>query len=656
MNEKAERLKKEGTEFWRQKNYQKAADKFEEAIKFAPNNHVLYSNCSGAYSAMKNYEKALEFAEKCVEINPNWYKSHSRKATALFYLNKYKKAIESYEKGIELDPNNKQMKTDLEKCNNALKRQKQQAQQQMYQMQQMFQILYTEKIWALIEGNKKTAPYMEDNNFVEMIKQIQKDQNAMQQYISDPRLMDVIGLIMGIDPNMRPQQPPQPKTQPKKHSDEKPNDEEQEQEQEQEQEKEQEKEQEQEQEQEQQQQQTKENKIEKPKENVNKNVNENENEKEKEKGSLEEKEKENKKDTKNKKKKDKEKEKEIKTAVKQNLKKEIGVEININKSNEFKSQGNKYFLKKKFSEALILYDKAIEYNPNNILLYNNKAAAYIEMGEFETAYKQCETAIGIGRKTRATYEDVAKVYSRMGNGYKRQGNLKKSIEMYKKALTEHRSAPILKLLRITEKEKEEKDRLEYIDPEKAIEAKNEGNRHFKNNDFPEAIKYYTEAIKRDPKNPIYYSNRAAAYTKLGSIPQAEKDCDYILENLDPKFVKAYTRKGFLYLLKKQYNKAMKIYQDALEIDPKNKEASNGLTKTIKAIQLEQQKSRNGEVDEEKIKRAMSDPEIREILSDPLFQKIMEDINNNPRAREKHLQDPIVRDKISKLMAAGVINY
>ncbi|KAJ6232157.1 hsp70-hsp90 organizing protein [Anaeramoeba flamelloides] len=607
MNEKAEQLKKEGTDFWRKKDYKKAAEKFEEAIKFAPDNHVLYSNTSGAYVAMKNYEKALEFAEKCVEIKPDWFKSHSRKATALFYLHRYNKATKSYEKGLELAPENKQMKTDLEKCKNLMMKQQQQAQQQMFQMQQMFQVLYTEKIWDLIKGNKKTAGYMEDKSFVEMIKHIQKDQNAMQQYISDKRLMDVISLIMGIDPNMRPQ-PETTEEEPKTKTEEKPK--------------------------------------------------ETEKEKEKEKIVVEEKEEKQEKEEKEMEIETEEEQKETKTEkiVEEEVEKETKNKIDVNKSNEFKSQGNKLFSKKKFNEAIEFYEKAIECNPNNILLYNNKAAAYIEMGEFETAYKLCEQAIEIGRNTRATYEDVAKVYCRMGNGHKRQGELEKSIEMYKKALTEHRSASILKLLRSTEKEKEEKDRLAYIDPEKAVEAKNEGNKHFKNNDFPEAIKFYTEAIKRDPKNPIYYSNRAAAYTKLGSIPQAEKDCDYILEHLDPKFVKAFTRKGFLFLLTKQYNKAMKIYQEALEIDPKNKEASNGLTKTIRAIQLEQQKTQNGEVDEEKIKRAMSDPEIRQILSDPLFRKILDDINNDPRAREKHLQDPLVRDKISKLMQAGVIKY
>lgn len=54
----------------------------------------------------------------------------------------------------------------------------------------------------------------------------------------------------------------------------------------------------------------------------------------------------------------------------------------------------------------------------------------------------------------------------------------------------------------------------YQDPELAEKAKNEGNEFFKVENWGDAIRSYSEAIKRNPKNAVYYSNRAVAYIKV----------------------------------------------------------------------------------------------------------------------------------------------
>ena len=87
---------------------------------------------------------------------------------------------------------------------------------------------------------------------------------------------------------------------------------------------------------------------------------------------------------------------------------------------------------------------------------------------------------------------------------------------------------------------------------------------FKDQDYPEAVKHYTEALQRGPPavNPEaykLYSNRAACFTKLGAYPDGIKDADECIR-LKPNFPKGYSRKGHLQFFMKDYDKAIATYQ------------------------------------------------------------------------------------------------
>lgn len=61
----------------------RSSDKFTQAIELEPQNHVLYSNRSGAYASKKEFDKALEDANKTTQIKPDWAKGWGRKGSAL---------------------------------------------------------------------------------------------------------------------------------------------------------------------------------------------------------------------------------------------------------------------------------------------------------------------------------------------------------------------------------------------------------------------------------------------------------------------------------------------------------------------------------------------------------------------------------------------
>lgn len=119
------------------------------------------------------------------------------------------------------------------------------------------------------------------------------------------------------------------------------------------------------------------------------------------------------------------------------------------------------------------------------------------------------------------------------------------------------------------------------DPEKKKSAealKNEGNHLMKLEKYQEALTYYNRAITMDATNPVFYCNRAAAYSKLGELQKSIDDCKMSLR-YDPNYGKAYGRLGLAYSKMNRYEDAITAYQTALSIEPNNIDYQNNLAVT-----------------------------------------------------------------------------
>jgi stress-induced-phosphoprotein 1 len=314
-----------------------------------------------------------------------------------------------------------------------------------------------------------------------------------------------------------------------------------------------------------------------------------------------------------------------------------------------KALGNDAFNAGDMNSALRHYDRAIELDPTNVTYYNNKATVLGRLNCHDEAVSLIKQAIDIGRRNRQPYEVIARAFQKLAVAYRAQNNYPAAIEALKSSLAEKNDPAIKKELRRLEDTWQRQKAAAYEDPTIAEREREAGNEVFKNGDLPGAIARYTEAIKRAPRNPLLYLNRAAAYQRLGELPIAVADCDQALA-IDPNFAKAYTRKGYCHLKMKEFHRARECYDSALRIDPNNADAIDGLQNVSDEIA----KSRYSEPDEERLKRAAADPEIKRILQDPGMQQIMKDLQENPAKFSYYMADPKIGEGLLKLRDAGFI--
>ena len=317
-----------------------------------------------------------------------------------------------------------------------------------------------------------------------------------------------------------------------------------------------------------------------------------------------------------------------------------------------KDEGNAHYKARRFDEALSAYRRAQELVPTDATFLLNESAVHFETGDFEQCIAVCRRAIELGRAegSRAPFQTMAKIFARLGNAHAKRRELAEAIEAYESSMLEHRNDDVQLKLKALKVELKKKLEAEYQDPVKAEEAKEAGNEHFKAGRFDEAIKAYSEAVKRNPAEPRYLTNRAAAKAKRMDWQGSLEDAELALK-LDPKNVKAMIKKGNAQFAQAQEYKAIDTFKAALALEPDNEEVKEGLRRTYRKVEDTNNDPARAE---ERRKRAMADPEIQVILNDPAVNNVLQDAQKDGKALARAMQNPGMREKILKLNAAGII--
>jgi len=315
-----------------------------------------------------------------------------------------------------------------------------------------------------------------------------------------------------------------------------------------------------------------------------------------------------------------------------------------------KQKGNDAYTKREFQTAVEHYSKAIELDPKSSVYLNNRAAAFMAMEKLDDAEADVNKAIQMENAKPMDEQDdkaLGRSYSRLGTLHFKRGNYTGAIWWFKNSVVEYSFPETALKLREAEKALKEQKAREYVDPEKSAEAKSKGNELFRKGEYAEALKMYAEAIKRNPDDPKVWNNRAACYQKLYELRLGIKDSEKAVE-LDPNYVKGWSRLGQMYYGVKDLVKAKRAFQRMQEIEPGNTDAQKGLD--MVATMEQTTPADPNEVQ----RRVQNDPEAMSIMQDPQMQKVLQELQSNPSSAQKWMADPIVSRKLQKLIDVGVI--
>lgn len=167
----------------------------------APDNHILYSNRAAAYTSKRDYENALKDADKTTELKPDWPKGWSRKGAALHGKRDLAGALDAYKKASELDPANAAVKNDIANIEKAM----QQPDPMGDPAGGLGQMFNDPNLITKLASNPKTSSLLSDPAFMQKIQQIQRDPKSLDlgEMMGDPRFLNVLGVLMGVDMQMR---------------------------------------------------------------------------------------------------------------------------------------------------------------------------------------------------------------------------------------------------------------------------------------------------------------------------------------------------------------------------------------------------------------------------------------------------------------------
>ena len=250
------------------------------------------------------------------------------------------------------------------------------------------------------------------------------------------------------------------------------------------------------------------------------------------------------------------------------------IELNPNHAASYSNRGAAYWGKDELDLAIADYNKAIELDPELAQAYSNRGAAYWGKDELDLAIADYNKAIELDPKLAHAYYNRGATYRAEGAFDLAIADCNKAIELDPKLAGAYNNRGVAYRAKgAFDLAIADCNKAIELDPELVSAYNDRGAAYIEKGAFDRALADCNKAIELDPKLAHAYSNRGVAHLEKGELDRALADCNKAIE-LDPKLAQAYNNRGAAYGAKGELDRALADYNKAIELDPNYAEAYN----------------------------------------------------------------------------------
>lgn len=193
-------------------------------------------------------------------------------------------------------------------------------------------------------------------------------------------------------------------------------------------------------------------------------------------------------------------------------------------------------------------------------------------------------------------------------------------------------------------------------------------------DYASAIELYSKALSVIPGNPIFLSNRAAAYSASKDHESARADAEAAVA-ADPKYSRAWSRLGLAKFALGDAQGSMEAYAKGIEFEGNG--GSDAMKKGYETAKKRVAELEAGEDEDEVAERGaggagagaggMPDlgalagmfgggaggmPDMSKIMSNPMFASMAQNLMSNPDMMNNLMSNPRIRDMANQFGGGG----